>query len=129
VKERVAKLHPNHKELSIEPSGTKDTSAPSEQDVGFETAWIRYPPRNGKRLAKAKAQAVWNKLSAADRELVITAVGNYATACEAGLTIAKDAHRWLRDRDFADWQTPARASPNGSEASEHYTDEDEWGVK
>jgi hypothetical protein len=110
-------VEPKDKSSSTKSSrDSKHTSPAKQDDAIFEMTWSRYPPRNGKKLSKAKAAAVWNRLSDDDRAKARIAIANYAVACEGGLTIARDAHRWLRDRDFEDWlepATPQRASPNG----------------
>jgi hypothetical protein len=80
----------------------------------FVPFWAQYPPNaQGKKPDKQLALKQWLKLSPKDQERAMVAVENYAAACADG-TYAKYAHRWLRDRTFEAWQTPARASPNGN---------------
>lgn len=84
------------------------STSPAAQDDAFEQFWISYPKRNGKRLGKNKAQAQWKRLSDEEKQSALAAASHYASACDRDLTIAKDAFRWLRDREFEDWQTPAQ---------------------
>lgn len=86
---------------------------PEEQ--GFEEFWSNYPTRNGKKLEKARALGQWRRLTLAEEQLAMRGVGNYRKACNEQLSIAKDAHRWLRDRCWLDWQTPARPDPKPGE--------------
>lgn len=69
----------------------------------FERFWEQYPRRNGKRLEKDKALTVWRRMSRTKRDLAMAGVENYADSGQR----AKDAHRWLRDECWKDWQTPA----------------------
>lgn len=76
--------------------------------LGFDLFWPEYPLRNGKRLGRGKAEAVWVKIhDIEDRRAAYRGAKNYAEAVASGLTIAKDAFRWLRDKDWTDWQEPA----------------------
>lgn len=100
-----------------EPDQTK-TAADAAR---FDDFWNRYPKRNGKRIGRSQAFAVWKRLSDSDRDQVDAAVEHYRQACEADITIAKDAHRWLSSRVFRDWLEPAQ--PNGHKS---YSNSDEW---
>lgn len=82
---------------------------PDPADEEFAEFWKLYPPRNGKKLDRAKAATQWAKLSAAQRERAFVGVGHYAASSE----LPKDAHRWLRDGAFDEWQTPALPRSNG----------------
>jgi hypothetical protein len=88
-----------------------DTATPSASELSAERFeehfWPNYPRRNGKRLGKPKALAQWQRLSIEDQRRAVRGLRNYADACNAGKTLAKDAHRWLRDRDWKEWLTPA----------------------
>lgn len=91
-----------------------NTRAPTQASGGddfleeeFEKFWQQYPRRNGKRLYKHQAESAYIRLSKSQRERARNAVVHYANACNGGLTLAKDAFRWLRDHAFDDWQTPA----------------------
>jgi hypothetical protein len=75
--------------------------------ISFEAFWESYPRRHGKRVDKPKAENAWKRLSRGERDAAMTGVKHYAQACEGGVTLAKDAHRWLRDRCWVDWQEPA----------------------
>lgn len=79
----------------------------AHESSGFERLWESYPKRNGKRVGRKQAEQQWAKLTSQQRLAARRGAVHYANACERGLTIAKDAHRWLRDHDFDDWQEPA----------------------
>lgn len=82
-----------------------------ELEKTFVAFWEAYPPRNGKKLSRGKAEEVWKKLSGDERARAMTGVAHYGHACRSGVTLSKDAFRWLRDRAFDDWQTPAEGVP------------------
>lgn len=96
--------------------GLLPAEAPSalsdEEQFGF--FWQRYPARNGRRIDRAKALGQWKKMGLNDRRIALRAAGVYAVECDAGRTIARDAHRWLRDRTYLDWHTPAGPAPTAS---------------
>ena len=73
----------------------------------FSEFWNAYPTRHGKKIGKAKAETAWKKLTDAQRTSAMTAVSNYRHACDADLTLAKDAERWLRGTCYYDWLEPA----------------------
>lgn len=87
----------------------------------FEDLWKTYPARDGKKLYKSKASAVWDHLTRSQRRDALAAVGNYAIACTAGITRAKDPHRWLTDRCFDDWLTPAVPDPQRANGDRAHT--------
>jgi hypothetical protein len=96
-----------------EPKDKNHQKEPKDLTRTFVPFWAQYPPNaQGKKPDKQLALKQWLKLSPEDQELAMVGVVNYAAACADG-TYAKYAHRWLRDRTFEAWQTPARASPNG----------------
>lgn len=87
-----------------EDRGQKSEVPPSVDPLeDFDEFWRQYPPRDGKKLEKAKAQQLWKRMSQTKRDLAMVGVGNYAASGQR----AKDAHRWLRDECWNDWQTPA----------------------
>jgi hypothetical protein len=94
--------------------GEGDKSSPETQDDdAFESFWSRYPSQpNGKKPERKKAAAEWKRLSSPLRELALNAVDHYRADCDAG-GYAKHAFRWLRDRTFEDWQTPAKPRAPG----------------
>jgi hypothetical protein len=85
------------------PTPTPPPALTGGVDDGFDAFWGVYPPRHGKKVDKRKAHDQWLRLKPPDRERAMVAVRHYAAAD----VLAKDAHRWLRDRCFDDWQTPA----------------------
>lgn len=76
----------------------EENNARSEVTVEdqFALFWQRYPTRNGRKVDRPLALAAWRKLTLEERREAYRAVGAYRTACDEGLTIARDAHRWLR---------------------------------
>jgi len=59
---------------------------------------------------KATTGRLWSKLSHGDRAVALSAVTNYAEACDTALTISKDPERWLRGRCWVDWLEPAKVA-------------------
>lgn len=85
-----------------------NTTAPdgASLDASFDEFWTAYPRRNGLRVGRKDACALWHKLTDTDRAEAMAAVVHYGAACDKGLTLAKDAHRWLRGRHWAEWDKP-----------------------
>ena len=94
-RERGDNLTPNP---ALDPSLTRPSP-----DADFEQFWQQYPMRDGKRVGKQKALDQWRRLSKAKRLAALNGVGNYADSGR----MPRDAHRWLRDGEWVDWQTPA----------------------
>jgi hypothetical protein len=101
---------PRNKDGTRTEPPSPDTETESEEnpsvgtaDDGFADFWDQYPPRDGKKLDKGKAQAAWKRMSKRDRAAAMVGVGHYAASGQR----AKDAFRWLRDSCWDDWQTPA----------------------
>lgn len=88
-----------------------EPEAEADPEDRFEEFWNAYPRRNGKRVGKKQAVRVWGRMSAADREAAFQGVVHYADACDRDLTIAADAHRWLRDERWEEWDSPAEGGP------------------
>jgi hypothetical protein len=78
---------------------------------GFDQFWNVYPERNGRKLHKAQAVARWKKLSLDERRAAWRGARHYAAFCNDGLNIARDAERFLRDRDWEEWQDPVTPKP------------------
>lgn len=74
--------------------------------IGWDQFWDTYPMRNGKRLFKAQSQVIWKRLSLDDKRAAMRGAINYRAAVDAEDQIAKDPHRWLRDKLWTDWQDP-----------------------
>lgn len=89
-----------------EDRGQSSSSAASgpEPDDDFEYFWQQYPKRDGKRVGKAEAHAVWKRMTEAERDKAFCGVHHYA---ESGWK-PKDAVRWLRAKAWEDWQEPAK---------------------
>lgn len=85
-------------------SGKPARGADPESERRFEEHfWPVYPDRNGKKLDKRKALDQWNRLSLDDQRAAVKGARHYADSGQ----LPKDAHRWLRDRCWEEWQTPA----------------------
>jgi hypothetical protein len=69
----------------------------------FDIFWSHAPPRNGKKIGKAKAEELFNRLNDSEQKLCIKAVRNYA---DSELIKKKmgiiDPHRILKSRDYPD---------------------------
>jgi len=78
----------------------------AEPDL-FDAFWTAYPRRNGKRIGRADAARVWQRLTLTGQDAALAAVGHYAASCEGGGDIAMDAHRWLTKARWEDWAEPA----------------------
>lgn len=89
-----------------------------DADNEFERFWQQYPRRDGKRLYRAEALAIWRRLPPAERDRAMRNVGHYAAAAAAG-TRPKDCLRWLRPLPggtvpvFHEWDEPAVPDPVG----------------
>lgn len=90
-------------DLEMSEAATTRRLERDEALARFEEFWSVYPARNGKKLGKAKAVAVWAKLSLDEHRAAWRGARHYAASGQ----LAKDAHRWLRDRCWEEWQTPA----------------------
>ena len=101
---RSSILHPPSS-TSLQESDVETPTEPLAHP--FEDFWDAYPTRHGKKIGKAKAETAWKKLTDAQRTSAMTAVSNYRHACDADLTLAKDAERWLRGTCYYDWLEPA----------------------
>ena len=83
----------------------------------FGAWWETYPKRNGKRLGRSTCETLWSKLSPDNQLLAAAGTRHYATACDTGLTIAKDPERFLKGRVWVDWQEPATATARGARSN------------
>lgn len=104
------KLEPEVEPTAFAPPALVLVPEPSAEEIAIERFeehfWPTYPKRNGKRLGKAKSLQLWLRLDVPDQRAAVMGARNYASAC-SDMTIAKDPERWLRDRCWEDWQTPA----------------------
>lgn len=95
-----------------EPPAEPDLDPDPTTDDGFDGFWDAYPKRDGSKGSKAEAKAAWGRLSKAARGRAMTAVGHYATWCEASGRYPKDAVRFIRPVRgsktalFEEWQDP-----------------------
>lgn len=101
--------------------------------AAFWKFWQVYPSRDGKKLGKGKAEAKFYKTPRRERDAIAVGVRNYRDAIDQGLAFGpKDAHRWLNDRDWLDWQTPAKPDPNrrrktpNEQAFEEFSEDPDW---
>lgn len=83
--------------------------------VQFGFFWKAYPDRDGKKIGKANALAVWRRLSIEERRAAHRGASNLADAVRRGGRFGvKDAERFLRGRCWEDWQEPAAVQANGN---------------
>lgn len=110
-----------------EGAATKDPLA-----VAFEAFWEKYPKNKaGKKPEKDKAYQAFKRISQTQRTQAFIAVQNYRTACDQDLELPKHAFRWLRDRTFEDWLTPAEPKPaarNGANGHTPYKNPEDQSV-
>jgi hypothetical protein len=76
-----------------------NTNREKTYKYSFEDFWLAYD----KKVDKKQTLAVWNKLSAEDRELAVDGVGNHKTGREPKYW--KDPVRYLRDKRWEDETT------------------------
>lgn len=88
------------------PAGDEKEEIPEVYVTAFKTFFQTYPPRNGTRVGKAKAQEKFNELEIREIPLILKAVKNYAGCKDVKNNIGiKDAHRFIRDgKGHAPWQ-------------------------
>lgn len=102
---------PNRALPPIEPEITSEITHNTAQahTLPFDEFWPKYPTRDGKRIGRSEAEAVWGRMADPARSAAMTGVRHYADACDpvTGVTKAMDAHRWLTKRRWEEWQTPA----------------------
>ena len=106
-KQVLEQVEKSREEKSKEQSFAASPTPPLDPLRGFEEFWNVYPKRDGKRLGRGKVEVFWRRLSLEDRFAAFRGAKNYGSACDSGLTRAKDAERWVRDRLWVDWQDPA----------------------
>lgn len=95
--------HLKESHLEREQQGFALADAPASLNE-FGAFWEMYPSRNGRKVGKAEALRVWNRLGQTERDDVMVCLANYSMACALGDTLAKDAHRWLRPNVWGDWR-------------------------
>lgn len=98
------------REVEGEQEETPPSTSVDKRDDSFEHFWDAWPRRNGKKLARDKAERAWSRMTLDERRAAYIGAQYYAAASEAGLAGAMDAFRWLRDRAWPDWQEPATPS-------------------
>lgn len=98
----------------IEPP---EPETPAPQAARFESWWLSFPRRNGKRLGKQTARRAFAKIR--DLDALDEATAAYAAAVERGETIAKDPHRFLSADYWRDWlpDPPGQESMTAAEAA------------
>jgi hypothetical protein len=87
------------------PRSGKPKTTPTEPE-GFAEVWKAYPPRNGRKVDRAKALTEYRrevKSPEAHADL-LRAVAAYAEGCNG---YPKDAHRWLKGGTWREWLTAA----------------------
>ena len=90
------------------PSTAKNKQ-PTEPAL-FTEFWSVYPARNGRKVGKNKALRLFKGLTEDEQRQAVEAVENYAAATRAG-RYARDPERFLRDRFWCDYLSPAVPEP------------------
>lgn len=115
--DRFDSLEKENPDLSL-PKKPPDPDAPKQDPFPelFTAFWKLYPMRNGHRVGKSKAFALWQEIPAADREKLLPAVTNYAKSltipAKDGFTPApRDAERFLKADWWRDWIDAADPTP------------------
>ena len=90
------------------PSTAKDKQ-PTEPAL-FTEFWSVYPTRNGRKVGKNKALGIFKGLTEDEQRQAVEAAENYAAATRAG-RYARDPERFLRDRFWCDYLSPAVPEP------------------
>lgn len=81
----------------------------------FAEFWSVYPARGGRKIGRAKSEAIWRKLSDPDRAAALTGAKTYASERGGvGQVSPKDPERWLRDRCWGDFQPATAEQSNGA---------------
>lgn len=80
--------------------------ASRDETLKFDDFWQVYPMRNGRRLYRGQAEALWKTLTPSEHQAAFRGAMNYKIDVDMGHQIAKDPHRWLRDKLWTDWQEP-----------------------
>jgi DNA-binding transcriptional ArsR family regulator len=95
----------------VEDVSTRDDEKSLDPLRGFDVFWSTYPKRNGRLIGRGPCEKRWRKLSLDNRRAAYRGAKNYAADVAAGLTIAKDPDRWLRDKLWTDWQDATISQP------------------
>jgi hypothetical protein len=90
------------------PSTAKNKQ-PTEPAL-FTEFWSVYPARNGRKVGKNKALGLFKGLTEDEQRQAVEAAENYAAATRAG-RYARDPERFLRDRFWCDYLSPAVPEP------------------
>lgn len=110
----------NHPLLSTEGVASTEVHqhappAPSPTDESFAEFWSLYPARDGRKLGKGKCQDRWRKLTPDDHEAAVAGAREYARERGGpGQVSPRDPERWLRDRDWTDFQPKGTTPPECS---------------
>ena len=87
-----------------DPKPEKEFIEISEKTLAaFNRFWEVYPKRDGKKLGKAAALKTFIKEPKKHWPAIMIGVTNYRASGQ----LPKDSFRWLRDRCWEEWQTPA----------------------
>lgn len=94
LKEEINKLRKEKEELTSVSEKKEKEKVKKEKDEKFEECWLAY----SRKGSKAKSLEYWNKLSDADKELVLPHIKAYVGSREK--RYQKDFERYLRDKIF-----------------------------
>lgn len=95
-------------EPSVEPSKAHASSDDDALMLGFDDFWAAYPPTNGVKRDRAAAVEQWKRLDIDDRRAAYRGACNKAVHFEATGEQPPYAVRFLRRRDFDDYQRQVR---------------------
>ena len=87
-------LNKNIEKIKSKKKENKEKNNKKEKDEKFEECWLAY----NRKGSKAKALEYWNKLSDADKALVLPHIKVYVSTRER--VYQKDFERYLRDKIF-----------------------------
>ena len=100
----------NEDNIGRRAPSTAKNRRPTEPAL-FTEFWSVYPTRNGRKVGKNKALGIFKGLTEDEQRQAVEAAENYAAATRAGGPYARDPERFLRDRFWCDYLSPAVPEP------------------
>lgn len=98
-------LEPETDQLLPDPGGSV-----VDLDRGFPEFWALYPARGGRKVGKAKAAALWRRMTLEKRRAAYRAAGNYIADLKRSGLSPRDAERFLRDEWWQAYAVPIAAT-------------------
>jgi hypothetical protein len=94
----------------LNPPKARASRAKGEYSPEFGTFWEAYPARDGVKVEKREAAAMFDRwVKPGELDDLLRAVRNYAASSQK----PKDAFRWLRDGDWQEWLTQEPSAQDG----------------